>query len=56
MQNLNFESIAQTTATRTLAEIQLIIKSESLKDFDKVEQIVAVFEHYGFDSGAAHDF
>ncbi len=52
---INADEIADTTAIRALSEIQSII-ADDLDDFEKVEQIVRVFEKYNFSAGGCHDF
>ena len=47
--------IIDTMAIKILKKIQQIIKEES-SDFDKIEEIVCLFEEYDIDAGACHDF
>ena len=53
---IDASKIADTTATQMLSEIQKVIKSESLSDFEIVEEIVCIFEKYNIDFGCQHDF
>ncbi len=48
--------VANTMAINILAEIQEIIKNENYTDFEKVEEIVCLFEKNKIDSGSCHDF
>ena len=53
---IDASQIADTTATKMLAEIQRVIKDESYSDFDAIEEIVCIFEKYEIDAGFRHDF
>ncbi len=53
---IDANKIADTVAIKMLSEIQTIIKNDDYSDFDIVENIVCVFEKYGIDFGACHDF
>ena len=53
---IDASQIADSTAIAILAEIQKIIQDESYSDFDAVEEIVCIFEKYGIDASARHDF
>ena len=44
---------------RILQEIQAVVRDTTLNDpqcFEKIEQIVTVFEKYALDAGVRHDF
>lgn len=53
---IDADLVANTMAINILAEIQEIIKNENYTDFEKVEEIVCVFEKNEIDSGSCHDF
>ena len=53
---IDADKIADTTATKMLAEIQQIIKNENYSDFEMIEEIVCIFEKYNIDFGECHDF
>ncbi len=59
---IDADKIADTTATKMIDEIQkVLIKygadfNNKNSDFDIVEEIVCIFEKYGIDTGACHDF
>ena len=53
---IDASQIADTTATKMLAEIQRVIKDESYSDFDAIEEIVCIFEKYNISAGVRHDF
>ena len=48
-------NIVDTMAIKILKKIQQILQKEST-DFDKVEEIVCLFEKYDIDAGGCHDF
>ncbi len=48
--------IAEKVMYKILFKIKQIIKNDSLSDFDKVEEIVLVFEEYNIDFGNCHDY
>jgi len=50
------DKIADTAAINILAEIQNIIKNDIYSDFEKVENIVSIFENNKLDFGNCHDF
>lgn len=54
--DIDADKIADTTATRVLGEIQQVLHKEGLDDFEKIEEIVLIFEKYNIDAGACHDF
>ncbi|MBQ8342059.1 MAG: hypothetical protein IJY22_06785 [Clostridia bacterium] len=44
---------------RILQEIRAVVRDTTLEDpqcFEKIEQIVSIFEQYALDAGARHDF
>ncbi len=47
---------AEQDAVKILAAIQRLLSRPGLSDFDRVEEIVSIFEEYGLDSGCCHDF
>ena len=53
---IDADDIAITVAIKILAEIQEIIKNDSYSDFERIEEIVCVFEKYKIDFGNCHDF
>ena len=53
---IDADDIANTVAIKILAEIQKIIKNDSYSDFERIEEIVCVFEKYKIDFGNCHDF
>lgn len=53
---IDADDIANTVAIIILAEIQEIIKNDSYSDFERIEEIVFVFEKYKIDFGNCHDF
>ena len=53
---IDADDITNTVAIKTLAEIQEIIKNDSYSDFERIEEIVCVFEKYKIDFGNCHDF
>lgn len=53
---IDADDIANTVAIKILAEIQEIIKNDSYSDFERIEEIVCVFEKYKIDFGNGHDF
>lgn len=48
--------IADTTATKVLGEIQQVLHKDRLDDFEKIEEIVLIFEKFNLDAGSCHDF
>lgn len=53
--DIDADKVTDTTAICILSQIQKIIKSD-LEDFEKVEDIAAVFERYNLSCGGCHDF
>lgn len=53
---IDADLIANTVATNILAEIQEIIKNENYTDFERVEEIVNLFEKNKIDTGSCHNF
>lgn len=53
---IDADDIANTVAIKILAEIQEIIKNDGYSDFERIEEIVCVFEKYKIDFGNCHDF
>ena len=53
---IDADLVANTMAINILAEIQEIIKNENYTDFEKVEEIVCLFEKNKIDYGSCHDF
>ena len=54
--DIDADKIVDTTATRALGEIQQVLQKADLDDFEKIEEIVLIFERYNLDAGAFHDF
>lgn len=50
-----YNSKIESEAVSILSEIQRILMDEA-DDFEKVENIVLLFERYGLDCGGCHDF
>ena len=53
---IDADDIANTVAIKILTEIQEIIKNDGYSDFERIEEIVCVFEKYKIDFGNCHDF
>lgn len=53
---IDADKIADTTAIKVLGEIQQILQKTDLDDFEKIEEIVLIFEKYNLDAGVCHDF
>ena len=53
---IDANEIVTTKAICVLAEIQRVIQSNDIEDFEKVEEIVCIFEKHKIDAGACHDF
>ncbi len=53
---LDINKIAQTTSILVLEEIKNTLKNDDFSDFEKVEEIVCIFEKYELDCGNCHDF
>lgn len=54
-----FEDVVRAMGYRMLRDIRDIVRDPSLDDpecFDKIEQIICVFEKYGVDAGFRHDY
>lgn len=56
--NFNADAIADTLAIKILGEIQDVLKSKPFEkdDFQKIEEIVCIFEKYHINAGTCHDF
>lgn len=57
--DLSIPEIVESAACRALREIHRILWDDSLTDyecFQKIEQIVSVFEDLSSDGGSRHDF
>ena len=54
--DIDADKIANTTAITALSEIQEIIKNEDYSDFEKIEEIMSVFEKYNLSFGECHDY
>ena len=52
---IDADKIADTKAIDILEEIKAVIQKDE-EDFEIVEEIVCIFERYGIDAGACHDF
>lgn len=53
---INTKKIADTKATKVLAEIQNVLGREELDDFYKIEKIVNIFEKHKISAKGCHDF
>ena len=53
---IDADEIADTTAIKTLAEIQDILRNDNYSDFEIVERIACVLEKFKIDCGNCHDF
>lgn len=56
MGKLNAKKIADTKATKMLAEIQKVLQNEDLDDFYIVDEIVDIFHKNKISTGGCHDF
>ena len=54
--DIDADKIANTTAIAALSEIQEIIQNENYSDFEKIEEIMSVFEKYNLSFGECHDY
>lgn len=54
--DIDANEIADTTAINALSEIQEIIQNENYSDFEKIEEIMSVFEKYNLSFGECHDY
>lgn len=48
--------IVDSAAIKALSEIQQILHTNELDDFQMIEEIVLIFEKYNLDAGVCHDF
>lgn len=53
---INADEIINTVAIEVLQQIQNIIKDDETTDFEKVENIVLLFEKHNIDAMPCHDF
>lgn len=53
---IDADEIVNTVAIEILQQIQDIIKDDETTDFEKVENIVLLFEKHNIDSMPCHDF
>ena len=53
---INADEVVNTVAIEVLQQIQDIIKDDETTDFEKVENIVLLFEKYGIDAMPCHNF
>ncbi len=60
IQSVSFDAdaIADTLAINMLSEIQTALTDNPLEkdDFQRIEEIVSIFEKYHISAGACHDF
>lgn len=56
MKNFDANKLVDAKATRILQEIQEVLASDDLSDFDAVEKIVCIFEKHKLSTGGRHDF
>ena len=54
--DIDADEIADTTAIAALSEIQEIIQNENYSDFEKIEEIMSVYEKYNLSFGECHDY
>ena len=54
--NIDINEVVYSTALAALYEIQKVLKNVDTDDFEKIEQIVCIFEEYNIDAGVCHDF
>ena len=54
--DFNCDDISDSKAICILSEIWQIIKNNDLSDFEKIEEIMCVFEKNNISTGACHDF
>ena len=48
--------ITDTTTVKVISEIQQVLHSGELDDFEMIEKIVLIFEKYNLNAGSCHDF
>ncbi len=53
---INGDEIVNTVAIEVLQQVQNIIKDDETTDFEKVENIVLLFEKHNIDAMPCHDF
>lgn len=56
---LNAKDIVEMQCYQTLRKIQEIVRDDTLEDkecFDRIEEIICVFETIGSNGGSRHDF
>ena len=56
MGELNAKKIADTKATKMLAEIQKVLENDELDDFYMIDEIVSIFHKNNISTGGCHDF
>ena len=54
--DIDENKIANTTAIKVLGEVQQVLRTNELDDFEMIERIVLIFEKYNFDAGSCHGF
>ncbi len=54
--DINYEQIAHINSVIIINEIQKVVTNNILDDFEKIEEIISIFEKYGIDIGSCHDF
>ena len=54
--DIDENKIANTTAIKVLGEVQQVLRTNELDDFEMIERIVLIFEKYNLDAGSCHDF
>ena len=54
--DIDENKIADTTAIKVLGEIQQVLCTNELDDFEMIEEIVLIFEKYNLNAGSCHDF
>lgn len=53
---IDADKIADSLAIEMIGLIQTVLKNDSLDDIEMIEEIVKIFEKYGIDTGACHDY
>ena len=57
--NIDAASIIHDRCYQALCQIKAVLEDDTLEDpdcFDKIEEIVTIFEALGSDAGTSHDF
>ena len=54
--DIDYTGVVNLKSLQALEKIKAIIKNDSLRDFECVEEIVSVLEYLGSNGGSRHDF